>query len=235
MSNSWSPWDLAVRPNPHPMYADMRTNDPVHRAIGPVTGRPFWFLTKYDDCAAALRHKSIGKEIEKHIPEAAFELEDNGVEMFGKSMLFVDPPDHTRLRRLVSAGFTPRSIHALEPRMRTISNDLIQKLAGRRNFDLINDYAFQFPVTVIAELLGVPATDHDAFRRWTKTLLFGLPDETQLAGMEFVNYMNDQINGRRAEPTDDLISGACPRRGRGRQTRPYRNPVNDPLAVDRRT
>lgn len=200
-----SPWDASVRPNPHGLYEGLRAAGPVQPLIGPVTGNRFWFLTSHEAAVAGLRHKAVGKEVEKHLPDVAFEMTTGGFEVIGKSMLFVDPPDHTRLRRLVSAGFTPRSIAALEPRIKAISKELLDTLAGQTEFDLISDYAFKLPVTVIAEMLGVPASDHERFRHWSRALLTG--EDVYLAGMEFVSYMNDQINMRRTEPRDDLISG----------------------------
>lgn len=186
----------------------MRREAPIHRSTGPVTGRGVWFLTRYEDAVLALRDRRLGKEVEKHLPDIAAEQPDlGGLEMIARSMLFVDPPDHTRLRRLVSKGFTPRAIAALESRIGEIADELLVGLRGRDEIDLIADYAFPLPVTVIAELLGVPAADQEKFRSWSKTLLFGDSIEAaQLAGFEFIAYMNDQIDDRRREPRDDLIT-----------------------------
>ncbi len=180
----------------------------MYRSIGPVTGRGVWFLTRHEDAVSALRDRRLGKEVEKHLPDIAGEQPDlGGLEMIARSMLFVDPPDHTRLRRLVSKGFTPRAIAALEPRIGEIADELLVGLRGRDEIDLIAEYAFPLPVTVIAELLGVPAADQEKFRSWSKTLLFGDSIEAaQLAGFEFIAYMNDQIDDRRREPRDDLIT-----------------------------
>ncbi|MDH3306488.1 MAG: cytochrome P450 [Acidimicrobiia bacterium] len=203
----FSPWAKEHRANPHPLYDRMRAEAPVYRGVGPITGRGFWFLTRYDDAVSALRDRRIGKEVEKHIPDVVLEQDDSGLDVFGRSMLFVDPPDHTRLRRLVAKAFTPRAIASLEQRIAAIADDLLDSLEGRPSIDLIDDFAFPLPVTVIAELLGVPVEDREKFRRWTKTLLFAdTIEHAQVAGFEFIAYMNDQIDQRRSQPADDLIT-----------------------------
>jgi cytochrome P450 PksS len=190
----------------------MRAEAPVWRGLGPVTGRPIWFLTRYADCVAALRDPRLGKDIEKHLdPEQVAserDLEAGPLEPLGRNMLFVDPPDHTRLRRLVAKEFTPRAIARWEQRIRGIAGDLLDGLAGRDRFDLIAEFAHPLPVTVISEMLGVPIEDRDRFRRWVDVVLRGPigSDEQTLAGMEFIAYLNDAIESRRTTPRDDLLT-----------------------------
>lgn len=206
----FDPWDPAVRANPHPFYHHLRAEAPVYACHGPVSGATFWFLTRYDDCVATLRDKRIGKEIEKHLPDSSevADVPQSGFEVLNRNMLFVDPPDHTRLRRLVSTAFTPRIIAELEPRIVQIGSELIEAVTDRDEIDLIADFAFPLPVTVIAEMLGVPASDRDLFRGWTKRLIFSDDMfDAQLAGLEFVAYMNEQIDHRRSHPGDDLLTG----------------------------
>ncbi len=204
----FDPWDPSVRANPHPLYHRMRNEAPVYRATGPLSGEGIWFLTRYEDCDTALRDRRIGKEIEKHVPGAgAVDVPQTGFEVLNRNLLFVDPPDHTRLRRLVSTAFTSRTVAALEPRIAEIASDLIQQMRAKREVDLIAEYAFPLPVTVIAEMLGIPAADRDLFRNWTKRLLFTDDEmDAQLAGLEFIAYMNDQIAIRKNDPRDDLLS-----------------------------
>ncbi len=205
---TFDPWDPSVRANPHPLYHRLRAEAPVYRALGPGLGEGVWLLTKYDDCEAALRDRRIGKEIEKHVPGAgAVDVPQTGFEVLNRNLLFVDPPDHTRLRRLVSTAFTARTVAALEPRIAEIASDLIQQMHSKDEIDLIADFAFPLPVTVIAEMLGIPAADRDLFRNWTKRLLF-TDDVTdaQLAGLEFIAYMNEQIATRKDDPGADLLS-----------------------------
>lgn len=178
--------------------------------VGPQTGGTFQFVMAHEDVVSALRSPTIGKEPEKYLVDVAGDYTMDGpFAVLGKNMLFVDPPDHTRLRRLVRDGFSNRSMEALEPRITQIAEELADDLAGRGDFDLISDFALPLPVTVIAEMLGVPLDDQDRFRSWTQAILGrGVTEEDQimLAGMEFVNYLNDLAAERRSNPTDDLTS-----------------------------
>ena len=178
--------------------------------VGPQTGRTFRFVMAHEDVVSALRSPTIGKEPEKHLIDLADDFTMDGpFAVLGKNMLFVDPPDHTRLRRLVREGFSNRSMEALAPRISQIAESLIDRLDGVDDFDLISEFALPLPVTVIAEMLGVPMADQDRFRSWTQAILGrGVTDEEQimLAGMEFVNYLNDLASARRQDPTDDLTS-----------------------------
>lgn len=209
---SFDPWDRTHLPDPHALYRAMRTDAPVWRGIGPVTGRPIWFLTRYDDCVAALRDSRLGKDLERHLDaeQVAAEraLEAGPLEPLGRNMLFVDPPDHTRLRRLVAKEFTPRAIADLEPRIAAIAADLLDDLAGRTQIDLVADFAHPLPVTVISEMLGIPIEDRVRFRRWVDVVLRGPvgSDQQTLAGMEFIAYLNDAIESRRSAPRNDLLT-----------------------------
>jgi cytochrome P450 len=130
-------------------------------------------------------------------------------------MLDMEPPDHTRLRRLVSKAFTPRTVEALRPRIEAIVDGLIDDFGGRGEVDLIADYAEPLPVTVIAELLGIPEADRHLLRPWSADicLMYELnpPDESAhkavRASLEFSAYLRDLLAERQAHPGDDLISG----------------------------
>ena len=210
----FDPWSPEVRADPHSFWSRLRDVDPVHRAVGPVTGRTFWFVTRYEDCVAALRHPDLGKEYDKHLDpdQIAAQPDDQGpFRVLGRSMLFLDPPDHSRLRALVRPAFGPRAMARLEARVEGIAADLVSSLDG--SFDLIASFALPLPVTVIAELLGIPAADHARFRGWTDAVLgrTGSGAEEAMAaamtaGMEFIEYLDDLAARRRAEPGDDLIS-----------------------------
>ena len=208
----FDPWDPSHLPNPHALYRSMREEAPVWRGIGPLTGRPIWFLTVYNDCVAALRDDRLGKDIERHLDAeqvAAERALDSGpLEPLGRNMLFVDPPDHTRLRRLVAKHFTPRAIAGLEERVSGIAGDLLEAVSGRDRIDVITDYAHPLPVIVISEMLGIPIEDRERFRRWVDIVLRGPigSDQQTVAGMEFIGYLNDAIESRRQEPRDDLLT-----------------------------
>jgi cytochrome P450 len=202
----------AARANPQAVYRQMREQDPVHLALGPVTGNNFWFVTRYEDCITALKDQRLGKEFRKKLPPemvaARFGQSEPVFEMMNRNMLFVDPPDHTRLRGLVHKAFTPRMIENLRPRIQQIADDLLDEMENTRETDLISAFAYPLPITVIAELLGIPTADRDRFRHWTRVLLFGQSmEEINLAGLEFVMYFHQMFDDRRVHPKEDLISG----------------------------
>jgi cytochrome P450 len=127
-------------------------------------------------------------------------------------MLSRDPPDHTRLRRLVSKAFTPRMVEQLRPRVQAIADSLLDSVAGRGEMDLIDEYAFPLPITVIAEMLGIPAADRDRFRQWSDALVAAVPP--QPAGPAAVEaaealrrYLERLFEERRRVPAEDLITG----------------------------
>ena len=192
------------------MYRAMRDEAPVYRAIGPVTRRTFYFLTPYDTVLAALRDPRLGREWQKlpaevrdqhHFPEMDL------FEMVNRHVLNLDPPDHTRLRRLVSSAFTPRRIRELEPRIIEVAARCLDAIEGEDEFDLISQLAMPLPVTVIAELLGVPIEDQDHFRDLVDRLLRPADDAAGMAaGMEMIQYINRAIEHRKSEPGDDLLS-----------------------------
>ena len=204
-------WNPKTRANPQALYAQMRGEAPIHGALGPVTGRRFWFFTRYDDCVTVLKDGRFGKEITKHLTPEQLEgqpIGGEGFEAINRHLLELDPPDHTRLRALVHKAFTPRMIENLRPRIQQIADNLLDDIEGEREFDLLAAYGFPLPITVIAELLGVPSADRDRFRAWTKALLFGMDEEQgRVAVLEFTMYMHAMIEERQQTPKDDLISG----------------------------
>jgi cytochrome P450 PksS len=209
-TNIYDIWSPKTRANPQALYEKMRIEDPVHRAIGPETGRGFWFFTRYDDCVAVLKDQRFGKEFRKHLPPeklASEPPEDDRFAAISRHLLEIDPPDHTRLRALVHKAFTPRIIENLRGRIHEIANDLLDAVEGQQEIDLIGAFGFPLPITVIAELLGVPAADRDRFREWTKNILFGPSVDTAGASvLEFAMYMHEMIDARAANPQDDLLT-----------------------------
>jgi cytochrome P450 PksS len=214
-TNVYDIWSAKTRANPQAVYERMRSEAPVYRAVGPHSGNNFWFITRYDDCMAVLKNdQTIGKEFRNHLPpEVANKWgpppDSNDVfEVINHHLLNIDPPDHTRLRSLVHKAFTPKRIENLRPRIQEITDDLIDQMQGKSQVDLIAAFSFPLPITVIAEMLGVPAADRDRFRDWTRTLLF-VPDadENRRAVMEFGLYMNNLIDERRENPQDDVLTG----------------------------
>ncbi|MGF1503889.1 MAG: cytochrome P450 [Anaerolineae bacterium] len=202
--NPYKIWD--ARQDPHSVYHQIRANEPVYRAIGPVSGNTFWFITRYADCVAALKDARLTRSWLKIASETDREAALQSPEAaLGHHMLNVDPPEHTRLRRLVHKAFTPRMIAQMRDDIETIANDLIDRMDPTT--DLISAYAFPVPVTVIAELLGIPVEDQDEFGVWSKTLIYeGDQMKRAVAAMEMIRYFRVLFEQRKAEPRDDLIS-----------------------------
>lgn len=193
-----------------PYYAEARPQTPIMRLEGVNGNLTYWALLRYDDAIAALKHPALIKDVNRlpaHVLEK-YPPQDEAYAVLGSNMLFQDPPDHTRLRALVHKGFTPRMIENLRSRIQQIADDLLDQVqvSGRGEFDLIDEYAFLLPITVIAELLGVPVEERERFRDWTQAFLGSDRDRTVVAAMEFMMYFNELFEERRADPRDDLIS-----------------------------
>lgn len=210
--NQYKIWNPAARHDPHSLYAQIRAEAPIYRAIGPVSGNAFWFFTTYEDCLNVLKDPRFIKDFERLMTQEQrqrFANESTPVAAISRHMLNLDPPDHTRLRALVHKAFTPRIIESLHPRITDIAEMLLDSIvqSGDTQFDLIDRFAAPLPLIVIAELLGIPKEDRDRFRQWTRDILFGRDEAvvTQ-AAMEAVNYFNDIFARRRVEPGDDLLS-----------------------------
>lgn len=209
--NIYPVFDNATRANPQAVYARMRQDDPIYRAIGPVTGNNFWFFTRYDDVVAVLKDRRFAKDIKKglplHLAKKYLPQEANPIfEPIDRHMLNLDVPDHTRLRALVHKAFTPRMIQELQPRIQQIADDLLDKMADLYEADLIAAFAFPLPVTVIAEMLGVHHEYRDKFREWTRVILFGTSEERAgVAVMEFVQYISGLIEEREREHKNDIL------------------------------
>ncbi|MEV6299671.1 cytochrome P450 [Actinoplanes sp. NPDC051861] len=201
--------DPAFQADPHPVYAQWRRTGPVRRTRLP-SGVHAWLITRYEDARRALADPRLSKESAFSIGSSrTANRADGPAAVLSRHMLAVDPPDHTRLRRLVSAAFTVRRIEALRPRIAEITHDLLDALEGRERADLIDAFAFPLPIQVICELLGVPAEDRDAFREWSNVIVAGAQsgDRLEPAIRAMVGYILGQIAQRRAHPGEDLLSG----------------------------
>ncbi|MBB5781646.1 cytochrome P450 family protein [Nonomuraea jabiensis] len=192
------------RADPYPIYARIRQDGPVRPVQGPLGGQ-VWMVTGYEEARALLNDPRISKH-PRHAPQWLRDLgivtADEGPT--GTNMLNSDPPDHTRLRRLVSKGFTPRRIEALRPRVQRITDDLLDRMAPLGRVDLIDAFAYPLPITVISELIGVPEEDRDDFRSWTAAMLL-MPLEEELRarrsqGIEAINgYLAALIERKRRD------------------------------------
>ncbi len=203
--------DPAMRPDPYPVLAGLREASPFTEAGGAlvVAGR-------HEDCSAILRDPRASSERNRSL------LSPPGLrEQRAPSFLSLDPPDHTRLRRLVSQAFAPRVIARLAPRIREICGDLLTTAGpdgAAGQIEVVSQLAYPLPVRIICELLGVPPADHARFAGWSASLAQSLqpqftePDPSlaaraEQARGEFAAYFLELIAARRARPGDDLLSG----------------------------
>jgi cytochrome P450 len=203
--------------DPYRKYRMLHDMDPVLYLPG-LFGLGAWAVTSHAACSSVLRGKQFGKEGQKVVaPEklSVFPLERGEAwELRRSNMLFRDPPDHTRLRSLVSQAFTPRIVERLRPSITAITEHLLDAVAGQGRMDLVRDFAFPLPVIVIAELLGVPPEHRDQFKAWSTDLTLGLSPGATAEDLDKVlkvigamnTYFAGVVEERRRAPRADLIS-----------------------------
>jgi unspecific monooxygenase len=202
--------------NPYPRLAELRESAPIFLA-------PRWqkaFFTRYDDIAAILRDRRFGRQI-LHVlardelgwpPPSPLQRDFDAFQE--RHLLDREPPDHTRLRRLLSKAFTPQRVEGLRPKIVQVVEELLDGASARGEVDLTRDLAEPLPVIVIAELLGVPESDRHRLRPWSAAIVklyeLGYSDEqarqANQAVVEFSAYLAALAQERRAHPRDDLIS-----------------------------
>ncbi|WP_280378627.1 cytochrome P450 family protein [Nocardia wallacei] len=195
--------------DPHATYRELRSRGPVHRIrLDGVLG---WLIVDYDVAKQAFAEPSISKRIGS--PQGRAVLAANGAAgqfdgVINDNMLFADPPQHTRLRRLVAPAFAGRAVRDLGPRITALADELLDAMTTGDTADLLDSYAFPLPIAVICELLGVPDRDKDEFRSWTATIVDdSAPIERRTsAGVSFFSYLTELIAARRDAPGADLLS-----------------------------
>jgi len=207
----WSganPLDPDFRNDPYPALKRLRELDPVNETpIG------FFRLSRYNDCQRMLRDLPVGvRRTDGVLPG----VDETHIENQREFMLQQDPPNHTRLRKLVSRAFTPRAVRQLEPKVDAVVRDCLDRVAGSGRIDVIADLALPVPSTLICEMLGVPISDRDRFTQWTAEATHGLaaliaPDDVieraAQAGKALGDYFEDLIADRRKHLGDDILSG----------------------------
>ncbi len=203
----FNPWDPAFRANPYPHYKPLLAGPPrILDLFGPTA-----MVTRYADVTTALRDHAHFSSVRPRDPN---ETNDEGPFAGARTMLFSDPPLHTRLRRLVSRDFTPRRIRDMEPRIREIAKNLIDAAVGKGELEVMHGIANALPVMVIAEMLGVPPDHYQQFKHWSDTVVSGdntlpgtpLPEEFHTAKNALRSYFADEIERRRKNPGTDLVS-----------------------------
>lgn len=212
--------------DPYPVYHRLRAEAPQHARGEDATT---WTLTRYADVAAALRDPRLSanrNQADRHVARVAHLTEPTlsqtrTLQRFDNAaMLTTDPPDHTRLRRLAHLAFTPRAIERLQARIQALTNALLDAVMPRACMDIIADLAYPLPVTVIAEILGVPPEDRDRLRRWAAAFEAFLDRPNDIAEayettIAFHDYLRTLIGARRAHPADDLLSALVTAEERG--------------------
>src|SRR6516162_4866552 len=214
----------AFKANPYPFYARLRAEAPVHRVTLP-DGQAAWLITRYDDVAAALKDERLAKDRLNALTPQQLARQPWMPSFFKplmRNMLDVDPPDHTRLRGLVSKAFTPRLVEQMRGRVQALTDHLLDNVQGRGRFDLIRDYALPVPTTIIAEMLGVPAADRHRFQRWSNVLVSTGSSKWGVflaipSVWRFLRYTRKLIEARRAQPRDDLVSALVQAEEAGQQ------------------
>jgi cytochrome P450 len=211
----FDPFAPGFTDDPYPQYATMRAQAPVYEhPYG------FWVLTAYDDVSWLLRAPGLSVEDDNVAADSLLRqlredvYGDDAPRASAVSMLDRDPPDHTRLRKLVSKAFTPRAIEALRPRITGLVDGMLDEMAAQGNVDLVDALAFPLPFSVIAEMLGTPPADHDRIRQLTGTVVRSLepvndPDLVRAilaADEEMCQIAADMIAWKRANPADDLLT-----------------------------
>lgn len=204
--------------DPQGLFSRLRSSAPVTAVVTPE-GLRVWLVTRYEDVRAALADSRLAKDWVRHMTPEDFDINMDPVQAYlDQHMLNLDPPDHTRLRRLVVKAFTARRVAALRPRISAITGGLLDAMAaGPAETDLIEAFAFPLSVTVICELMGIPVADRESFRAWSGTLLSsrGTREQSRAAAVEMHDYFTRVVAQRRQSPTDDLISALIDARDSG--------------------
>ncbi|MFG3529488.1 cytochrome P450 [Streptomyces sp. NPDC047917] len=204
-------WEFAT--DPYPAYAWLREHSPVHRTTLP-SGVEAWLVTRYTDARQALADTRLSKNPAHHAGPAHAKGK-TGIPGERKAelmthLLNIDPPDHTRLRRLVSKAFTPRRVAEFAPRVQELTDRLIDRFITEGKADLIHDFAFPLPIYAICDLLGVPREDQDDFRDWAGMMIRhggGPRGGVARSVKKMRGYLAELIHRKRENPGDDLISG----------------------------
>jgi hypothetical protein len=209
---AFNPLDPAFISDPYPFYHRLREQAPVFK-----TQQGFWLLTRYDDVAFSLRDKRFGKDFAGNIQRryGADRMNEPVIANLAKTMLVLDPPDHTRLRSLVTKAFTARRVADMRPRIRKLVDQQLDRVAGKGAMDVIRDLAHRLPVIVICDMLGIPEDHREAFLVGSNVsgrILDPVPmtreelDQANVSTQMGNNYFDQLCELRRKDPQDDLTT-----------------------------
>ena len=219
----FNPFTPEAQADPYPLYRSLREADPVHHS----ELMDLWVLTRHEDVSFVLKDDRFSADRRKStnlLVTQARKMQEEGPFAQANTMLSADPPEHTRLRGLVSKAFTPRRIEEMRPHIQEIVDALLDDLQDRDEFDLIEHLSYPLPVIVIAEMLGIPPENRAEFKRWSNDLVATMsgpgttPDALERArssGLEMADYFKGVIAERRKEPRDDLLSAMIAAEERG--------------------
>jgi cytochrome P450 len=212
------PFGPNIRLELHPMFAQLRQDQPVSRVQLPY-GPPAWLVTTHQLARSMLadprfsRTACLGSDVPRYAPAELGQMPEN--------LLLMDPPKHTRIRQLAGRALTARRVEQLRPRVRQIAADLVGKMqAAGPPADLVDRFSFDLPIIVICELLGVEPGDRNTFRQWADSTVSTAPltqEQQQDVYLDLAAYLADQFERRRSEPGDDLLTWlveACDDHGR---------------------
>ena len=205
-----------VRANPYPVYKGLREEDPVHWS----EALDAWVLTRYDDVVAVLRDQRFSAERggarNRYAQQAMAAAEEHGGPVArANTLLTADPPEHTRMRLLISKAFLPRAVEKLRPHIQEIADELLDGVQEPGRLDILMDFAYPLPVIIIGELMGVPTEHRAQFKRWSDDVVatlggaFGAPDLLERGAQsvrDLADYFRDVIADRRRQPKEDLVS-----------------------------
>ena len=204
--------------NPFHHYAQLRVDAPIHRVTLRIGSTP-WLVTRYDDVVTVLTDDRFVKDSSNALTPEQAARQQWFLKMFNsrwfkplkRNLINLDPPDHTRLRAIVTKAFTPRMIEQMRERIQRLANNLLDAAYHRGRMDVIRDFALPIPTTIITEMLGVPTADRRQFHRWTHAIasmfaskgamLVAIPNMWLL-----MRYIRRFIRKRRSDPRDDLMS-----------------------------
>ncbi len=192
--------------NPYPFYARLRAEAPLYRARW-VFRLLVWVVTRYSDVLTVLKDERFSKVYVSNIP-----FVPRSIRALTRNLLNVDPPDHTRLRTLVNKAFTPRVVERLRDRAQTVCDELLDAAVSRGGMELVSGFALPLPLTIIADLLGIPTAERRQFTSWSKKIAAGDSGRFRdvlrgwLSMGRFGRYVRKLVALRRREPQDDLVT-----------------------------